>query len=84
MSVTSSFSQQQQFHLLVNIRGSDHYMTVLPGGNRRFLIIETGKTLGEIRFNEHFHCTSNQTSLSNIVIEQLNAGIKNHYWHRHH
>jgi len=46
MSVTSSFSQQQQFHLLVNIRGSDHYMTVLPGGNRRFLIIETGKTLG--------------------------------------
>lgn len=82
MSVISFFSQQQQFHLLVDIRGADHHMAVLPGVNRRFLVIDTGKILGELRFDEQFHCTSNQTNLSNIVMEQLNAGIKDHCWHR--
>jgi hypothetical protein len=83
MSVTSSFSQQQQFHLLVDIRGADHHMAVLPGGNGRFLVIDKGKILGEIRFDEQFNCTSNRTNLSNIGMVQLNAGIKNHCWYRH-
>lgn len=83
MPVRSSFSQQKQFHLLVDIRGADHHMTVLPGGNGRFLVIDKGKILGEIGFDEHFHCISNQTNLSNIVMDQINAGIKNHCWRRH-
>lgn len=76
MSVTSSFSQQQQFHLLIDVRGADHHMAILPGENGRFLVIDTGKILGEIHFDEQFHCISNQTNLSNIVMDQLNIGIK--------
>ena len=47
----SAFNEQQQFHLLIGLQGIEQQITVLPGLNRCFLIIDQGLILGELGFD---------------------------------
>lgn len=78
MLLRSMFSEQQQFHLLVRMRGADRSITVLPGTDRKFLIIDQGQIIGELIFDRWFTCIANYTKLSLKVLRQLKAGISNH------
>jgi hypothetical protein len=79
MSKRLSFSQQQQFHLLIDFRDDERSITVLPGGTGKFLLLDQGEVLGELDFDQHFNCISNTSGLSPAVHAQLSSGIKNHY-----
>jgi len=73
------FSLQQQFHLLISMFDGDRAITILPGRNSRFLVIDQGNILGELSFDKQFVCISGQANLNIHLMKQLGAGIKNHY-----
>jgi hypothetical protein len=79
MSKRLSFSQQQQFHLLIDFRDDERSITVLPGGTGRFLLLDQGEVLGELVFDRHFNRISDTSDVSLDVHAQLDSAIKNHY-----
>lgn len=74
----SAFNEQQQFHLLIGLQDSEQQITVLPGLNRCFLIIDQGLILGELGFDRLFNCISNGTRLQIPVLKQVLAQIRQH------
>jgi hypothetical protein len=74
-----AFKPEQQFHVLINLKGDDHCMAVLPNDTGDFLVIEQGNVLGLLQFNKCGTCISTHGQIEAEVIAQLTDHIKDHY-----
>ena len=79
MFIKSSFSRQQQFHLLINFNDDERSITVLPDKKGQFLILDQGTVLGKFDFNKRFNAVLEHYKLSADILVQLINGIKVHY-----
>ena len=75
----SSFSLQQQFHLLINFDDDERSITVLPNKKGQFLILDQGTVLGKFDFDKHFNAVLEHYRLSADILKQLINGIRIHY-----
>ena len=75
----SSFSLQQQFHLLINFNDDERSITVVPDKKGQFLILDQGTVLGKFDFDKHFNAVLEQYRLSADILKQLINGIRIHY-----
>lgn len=75
----TNFSSQQQFHLLIDFNNDERCITVLPGRNGQFRLLDQGTVLGDLGFDQNFDCISDTSDLGAAIHNQLGLGIKNHY-----
>lgn len=76
---SASFIPEHQFHVLINLKGDDHCMAVLPNESGEFLVVEQGSVLGLLRFNKTGTCIANHGGLEAEALSQLTEEIKSHY-----
>jgi len=75
MTAISAFSTRQQFHLLIDYQGIECPVTILPGADRLFLVINQGNILGELNYDEGFNCIAH-AGFDQDEACQLSDGIK--------
>jgi hypothetical protein len=80
MSQQLGYMPQRQFHVLINMANEEHNLTVLPGREGNFRVMEKGEVLGEVDFTSQQKCVSKSGSIKKPIIDQLEAHIKNYYF----
>jgi hypothetical protein len=74
-----AFIPQRQFHVLINFKDDERIVAVLPNEAGRFRVIDQGKIIAEVNFNEENDFVCYQGKLENNIMAQLEYHIKNHY-----
>jgi len=80
MMPRTKFYPQRQFHVLINFnREDERSIAVLPSEKGKFLVVDQGKVLGHIDYDNRLNCVSAHCKLDDGILSQLKAGIRNHY-----
>lgn len=75
----SAFYPERQFHLLIKFKDDERSLAVLPDETGNYLVVDQGKVLGQLGFDKQLNCVSCDCELDDMILSQLNKGIKNHY-----
>jgi hypothetical protein len=79
MRKQSAYYPEHQFHILINFRNDERSVAVLPDETGKFLVVDQGKVLGELRFDNQLNCVSCECELDETILKQLHSEIRNHY-----
>ncbi|MDB5118001.1 MAG: hypothetical protein JWQ79_3493 [Mucilaginibacter sp.] len=79
MSQPSGFMPHRQIHVLVNMKNKDHNVTVLPGHEGNFRVIEQGEVLGEVNFTPQRKIICYKGRLKKALISQLEKHLSQYY-----
>ncbi|WP_183563918.1 hypothetical protein [Mucilaginibacter sp. SP1R1] len=74
-----AFIPQHQFHVLINFKGDERIIAVLPNEAGRFRVVDQGKVIAEVNFNQEQDFVCCQGKLEANIMTQLEHQIKNHY-----
>ncbi|MDB5152949.1 MAG: hypothetical protein JWR54_1700 [Mucilaginibacter sp.] len=79
MRKQSAYYPEHQFHVLINFRNDERSVAVLPDETGKFLVVDQGKVLGELGFDNQLNCVSCECELDESILKQLHSEIRNHY-----
>ncbi|WP_184545214.1 hypothetical protein [Mucilaginibacter sp. FT3.2] len=74
-----AFIPQHQFHVLINFRNDERVVAILPNEAGKFRVIDQGKVIAEVNFNEDSSVVCCQGKLEDNIMAQLAYHIKSHY-----
>jgi hypothetical protein len=74
-----NFLPQHQFHVLINFKNDERSIAVLPNEAGKFLVVDQGRILGQLDFDNQLNCVSAYCKLDPSILAQLNREIRNHY-----
>jgi len=78
-SLRASYKPEHQFHILVNFKGEERSVAVLPDEYGQFLVVDQGQTVAQLKFNRSRTCVACNGKIDADVLHQLTATIKEHY-----
>jgi hypothetical protein len=74
-----AFIPQHQFHVLINFKDDERIVAILPNEAGRFRVVDQGKIIAEVNFNEEHNVVCCQGKLEDNIMTQLEYQIKNYY-----
>jgi len=74
-----AFIPQHQFHVLVNFKGDERVLAVLPNEAGEFRVVDQGKIIAEVNVNKDNNVVCSQGKLEDNIMLQLEYYIKSHY-----
>jgi len=74
-----AFIPQRQFHVLINFKNDERVVAVLPNEAGKFRVVDQGKIIAEVNFDENRNVVCCQGKLEDKIMAQLAQHIKNHY-----
>ena len=78
MAPQTAFLPERQFHVLVNLNETEHSVAVLPNEAGNFLVIDQGRILGQVAFDDKHNCVYCEGELDAATLAELNQKIKEH------
>ncbi|MGF7037980.1 hypothetical protein [Mucilaginibacter lappiensis] len=74
-----AFIPQRQFHVLINFKDDERIVAILPNEAGRFRVVDQGKIIAEVNFNEECDFVCSLGNLDDNIMAQLEYHIKNRY-----
>jgi hypothetical protein len=74
-----AFIPQRQFHVLINFKDDERIVAILPNEAGRFRVVDQGKIIAEVNFNEERDFVCSLGNLDDNIMAQLEYQIINHY-----
>jgi hypothetical protein len=79
MRKLTSFYPERQFHILINFSDDERSIAVLPDETGSFLVVDQGKVLGQLAFDNQLNCVSCECDVDETILNQLLRQIRSHY-----
>jgi len=79
MQPKTAYIPQQQFHLLIHFKDDERSVAVLPSQAGQFLVVDQGRVLGELAYDNHLNCVSARCEVEPGILVQIKKGIRKHY-----
>ncbi len=79
MRQLTSFFPERQFHILINFNNDERSIAVLPDETGSFLVVDQGKVLGQLAFDQQLNCVSCDCDVDETILAQLLRQIRDHY-----